>query len=54
MWQVEQGNLLEANDDLEKVCLICGTTCEPYKIGNGAGSSRKTQRLAAQCSHLGQ
>jgi tetratricopeptide (TPR) repeat protein len=31
MWQVEQGNLLKAKDDLEKVRLICGTTCEPYK-----------------------
>jgi hypothetical protein len=32
MWQAEQGNLLNANDDLEKVRLICGTTCEPYKM----------------------
>ena len=32
MWQVEQGNLLKAKDDLEKVRLICGTTCEPYKM----------------------
>jgi tetratricopeptide (TPR) repeat protein len=30
MWQAEQGNLLKAKDDLEKVRLICGTTCEPY------------------------
>ena len=32
MWQAEQGNLLKAKDDLEKVRLICGTTCEPYKM----------------------
>ena len=32
MWQAEQGNLLKAKDDLEKVRLICGTTCEPYKL----------------------
>ena len=32
MWQAEQGNLLKAKDDLEKMRLICGTTCEPYKM----------------------
>jgi tetratricopeptide (TPR) repeat protein len=32
MWEAEQGNLLKAKDDLEKVRLICGTTCEPYKM----------------------
>ena len=32
MWQAEQGNLLKAKDDLEKVRLICGTDCEPYKM----------------------
>jgi tetratricopeptide (TPR) repeat protein len=32
MWQAEQGNVLKAKDDLEKVRLICGTTCEPYKM----------------------
>ena len=32
MWQAEQGNLLKANDDLEKVRLICGTDCKPYKM----------------------
>ena len=32
MWQAEQGNLLKAKDDLEKVRLLCGTTCEPYKM----------------------
>ena len=32
MWQAEQGNLLKAKDDLEKVRLICGTTCEPYTM----------------------
>jgi len=32
MWQAEQGNLLKARDDLEKVRLICGTNCKPYKM----------------------
>jgi hypothetical protein len=32
MWQAEQGNLLKAKDDLEKVRLICGTNCEPYRM----------------------
>jgi tetratricopeptide (TPR) repeat protein len=32
MWQAEQGNLLKAKDDLEKVRLICGDGCEPYKM----------------------
>lgn len=32
MWQMEQGNRLEALDDLQKVKLICAnTTCEAYK-----------------------
>jgi tetratricopeptide (TPR) repeat protein len=31
-WQVEQGNLLKAKDDLEKVRVICGNTdCAPYR-----------------------
>jgi len=30
MWHAEQGNLLKAKDDLEKVRLICGTTCKEY------------------------
>ena len=30
MWQAEQGNLLKAKDDLEKVRLICGTECREY------------------------
>src|SRR5580704_10058261 len=30
MWQAEQGNLLKANDDLQKVALICGTDCREY------------------------
>ena len=31
MWQAEQGNLLKANDDLEKVRSICGNTeCREY------------------------
>jgi tetratricopeptide (TPR) repeat protein len=32
MWQAEQGNMLKAKDDLEKVHLICGTECQPYKM----------------------
>jgi tetratricopeptide (TPR) repeat protein len=32
MWQAEQGNVLKARDDLEKVRLICGTDCRPYKM----------------------
>ena len=30
MWQAEQGNLLKAKDDLEKVRTICGTQCQEY------------------------
>ena len=30
MWQAEQGNILKAKDDLEKVKSICGTQCRPY------------------------
>ena len=32
MWQAEQGNVLKAKDDLEKVRLICGTECRPYQL----------------------
>jgi tetratricopeptide (TPR) repeat protein len=32
MWQAEQGNMLKAKDDLEKVRLICGTDCRPFKM----------------------
>jgi tetratricopeptide (TPR) repeat protein len=32
MWQAEQGNVLKAKDDLEKVRLICGTDCKPYQM----------------------
>ena len=33
MWQAEQGNVLKAKDDLEKVRLICGNTdCAPYQM----------------------
>jgi len=31
MWHAEQGNLLKAKDELEKVRMVCGTDCEPYK-----------------------
>jgi len=31
MWQAEQGNVLKAEDDLQKVKSICGnTTCREY------------------------
>ena len=30
MWQAEQGNMLKAQDDLEKVKSICGTECRSY------------------------
>jgi tetratricopeptide (TPR) repeat protein len=30
MWQAEQGNVLKAKEDLEKVRLICGTECREY------------------------
>jgi len=32
MWQAEQGNLLKAKDDLERVRLICGTDCKAYTM----------------------
>ncbi len=33
MWHAEQGNVLKAKDDLEKVHLICGNTdCRPYQM----------------------
>ena len=32
MWQAEQGNVLKAKEDLEKVRLICGTDCRAYKM----------------------
>jgi len=32
MWQAEQGNVLKAEDDLEKVRLICGTNRREYKL----------------------
>jgi hypothetical protein len=33
MWQAEQGNILKARDDLEKVRLICGNTeCRAYTM----------------------
>jgi tetratricopeptide (TPR) repeat protein len=32
MWHAEQGNVLKAKDDLEKVKSICGTTCREYTV----------------------
>jgi tetratricopeptide (TPR) repeat protein len=32
MWHAEQGNVLKANDFLQKIAMICGgTDCEPFK-----------------------
>lgn len=37
MWQVEQGNMLRAQDFLEKIKLICGgTSCQEYRDLKGA------------------
>jgi tetratricopeptide (TPR) repeat protein len=36
MWQAEQGNVLKAKDDLEKVRVICGNTdCREYRALKG-------------------
>ena len=32
MWQAEQGNVLKARDDLEKVRHICGTDCKAFTM----------------------
>jgi hypothetical protein len=32
MWEAEQGNVLKAKDDLEKVRTICGTECRAYTM----------------------
>ena len=42
MWHAEQGNLLKAKDDLEKVKLICGTTCREYTMLKAAIDSTAT------------
>jgi tetratricopeptide (TPR) repeat protein len=31
MWQLEQGNMLKAEDYLQKIQLICGTDCSDYR-----------------------
>lgn len=31
MWHVEQGNMLKAQDHLEKIRLICGADCKEYQ-----------------------
>ncbi len=43
MWQMEQGNRLKAEDDLQKVKLLCGSTnCQEYlqlkAVIDGTGS----------------
>ena len=42
VWQAEQGNVLKAKEDLEKVRLICGTDCEAYKLLKGAIDGTQT------------
>jgi tetratricopeptide (TPR) repeat protein len=42
MWQAEQGNVLKAKDDLEKVRLICGTDCRAYRMLKDAIDSTTT------------
>ena len=42
MWQAEQGNILKAKDDLEKVRLICGTECRAYTELKGVIEGTKT------------
>jgi tetratricopeptide (TPR) repeat protein len=32
MWHAEQGNILKAEDDLQKVKSICGTQCREYTV----------------------
>jgi hypothetical protein len=36
MWHVEQGNMLKAADHLQKINLLCGTTCKEYMDLKGA------------------
>jgi tetratricopeptide (TPR) repeat protein len=42
MWQAEQGNVLKAKDDLEKVRSICGTHCRAYTELKGVIDGTKT------------
>jgi len=44
MWHAEQGNLLKAKDDLEKVRLICGTECKEYVALKEVMTPRMLQR----------
>ena len=47
MWQAEQGNVLKAKDDLEKVRRICGTDCRAYRSSrtpSTAGDVRRQRR----------
>ena len=48
MWQAEQGNLLKAKGDLEKVRLICGTDCGAYKMLKDAIDGTATTSPLAQ------
>jgi hypothetical protein len=43
MWQAEQGNVLKARDDLEKVRAICGNTeCREYQAFKDVIDGTKT------------
>jgi tetratricopeptide (TPR) repeat protein len=42
MWHAEQGNLLKAKDDLEKVRQICGTECREYVALKGVIDGTRT------------
>jgi hypothetical protein len=43
MWQAEQGNVLKAKDDLEKVRAICGNTeCREYQAFKDVIDGTKT------------
>ncbi len=42
MWHAEQGNMLKAKDDLQKVASICGTECREYTELKAVIDSTKT------------
>jgi tetratricopeptide (TPR) repeat protein len=42
MWHAEQGNMLKAQDHLEKVRLICGTDCREYVELKGVMEGTRT------------
>src|SRR3984885_5875952 len=51
MWHAEQGNILKAKDDLEKVRVICGNTdCREYRMLKDAIDGTITYRIVGGCS----